>query len=101
MTREAKLYILEHKDWELLADKFIYHQDAALQIDVSIFKIGPKSTTTHSYAIITLSDKADSIVEEYGAILVGKKDLLRNTLHNYSETLFGDISNLDFLERVQ
>lgn len=99
MRRYAKLYILMNKDWKPLADIFINHRDATLQNDISIFKIGYKPSLTHYYAIITLSDSADNIVEEYGAE-VAETDLVRNTLQDHHEALFGEVTNVNFLERI-
>jgi hypothetical protein len=56
---------------------------------------------SQQYAILSLSEKADIIIQDYGASTASDKDLLRNSLHNYyGETLFGDKANLAFLNKL-
>ena len=100
MTRDAKLYFLKLRDWKPLADIFLTQSDHLLKDDITIFKL---SSIIHHYAILTLSDKVDKIVEEYGAILASEEDLLRNALlseNNYGEPLFGDKNNIGFLKKA-
>jgi len=102
MTRDAKLYILEHKDWKPLSASFDNNYDYNLKFDITIFRKSPSSMLEHSYAILSLSDKADDIIEEYGAVLTKEKDYLRNTLHtNCGVPLYGDKDNLSFLVKFQ
>jgi len=101
MTRDAKLYILSDKDWKPLADLFESHKDYNLKHQVYIYKLMTSTSVGQQYAILTLTDAADKIVEDYGATPAADKDLLRNTLHNYhGDTLFGDKSNVVFLNKI-
>lgn len=100
MTRDANLYHLFEKDWQPLADILDSHQDYTLKDHVIIFKINEAKSVNHRYAILSLSDKADKVVEEYGAKLAPDNDLLRFSLHEYSgDTLYGDKSNVVFLNK--
>ncbi|MDE3236436.1 MAG: hypothetical protein KGO81_10815 [Bacteroidota bacterium] len=100
MTRDANLYILSDKDWRPLADLFKSHKDYNLKHQVSIYQLMTSTSVGHHYAILTLSDKADEIVEEYGATPASEKNYLRITLHDYhGDTLFGDKSNVVFLNK--
>lgn len=101
MTRDAKLFILFYKDWKPLADTIELHKDYNLKNQVSIYQLMFSASTNQHYAILTLSDTADKIVQEYGASLADDKDLLRNTLHEYDgDTLFGNKSNVVFLKKI-
>ena len=101
MTRDANLYILSHKDWKPLADVLEYHPDFTLKNDVTIFQLMTPSSQGQHYAILSLSEKADKIIQDYGATIASDKDNLRNTLHNYNdEPLFGDKTNVAFLNKL-
>ena len=101
MTRDAKLYILSDKDWKPLAEIFQNHKDYNLKLEISIYQLMTSTSVGHHYAILTLSEKADKIVEEYGATPAADKDLLKNTMHNYhGDTLFGDKSSIVFLNKI-
>ena len=100
MTTDAKLYILSDKDWMPLADTFENHQDYILKNDVTIFQLITPTNQVQQYAILSLSEKADKIIQDYGASIAPDKDLLRHSLHNYNgEPLFGDKTNLAFLNK--
>jgi len=100
MTRDAKLYILSDKDWKPLADLFQDDKDYNLKLDIVIYQLMTPTSVGQQYAILTLSDKADEIVEKYGATPAPEKDYLRNTLHDYhGDTLFGDKTNVVFLNK--
>jgi hypothetical protein len=93
MTRDANLYILSDKDWQPLAN--------TLKDEVVIFQLMTSTNSGNQYAILSLSEKADKVVEEYGATPASDKDLLRNRLHEYSgDVLFGDKSNIIFLNKI-
>lgn len=101
MTRDAKLYILTYKDWNPLSELLQKNIDYTLKDDVTIFQLMASTNTGQHYAILTLSDRADKIVEEYGGILASENDLLRKSLHSYSgEPLFGDKTNVTFLNKI-
>ncbi len=102
MTRDAKLYILSNKGWEPLSNLINNDNNIYLQRDITIYQLFTSTSKDEEYAIITLSDKADKIVEEYGAILSGQNDSLKTTLHDYfGEPLFGDKSNVIHLQKLQ
>ena len=101
MTRDAKLYFLSDKDWQPLVDLFERNTDFNLKLDISIYQLMTSTSVGRHYAILTLSDKADKIVEEYGAIPAAKYDTLRITLHDYNgHTLYGDKKNAIFLNKI-
>jgi hypothetical protein len=101
MTRDANLYILSDKDWQPLANNLESHKDYTLKDEVVIFQLMTSTNSGNQYAILSLSEKADKVVEEYGATPASDKDLLRNRLHEYSgDVLFGDKSNIIFLNKI-
>ena len=101
MTRDANLYILSDKDWKPLASLLQDHKDYNLKLDISIYQLMTSTSIGQHYAILSLSDEADKVAEEYGATPAADKNLLRNTLHSYhGDTLFGDKSNIVFLNKI-
>lgn len=101
MTRAATLYLLSDKDWQPLADTLDSNQDYTLKDHVVIYQLMTPTSGGQQYAILSLSDKADKVVKEYGATPAHEKDLLRNRLHEYSgDTLYGDKSNVVFLNKL-
>jgi len=100
MTRDAKLYILEDKHWKPLADLINNHKDYNMKNDVTIFQFATQDSKGDNYSILSLSDKADLIIEEYGGYHSPKNNLIAS-LHNYiGEPLFGDKSNTAFLPKI-
>lgn len=101
MTRDAKLYLLSDKDWKQLAETIDNNPDYTLKNDITIFQLYSASSKSQDYAILSLSDKADKVVENYGATLAEEPNLLRNSLHEYKgEPLYGDRTNISFLDKV-
>ena len=101
MTRDAKLYLLSENDWMPLAENIYNNSDYTLKNDVTIFQLPKASNKDHEYALLSLSDKADKIIEAYGATLASEPNMLRNSLHIYhGEPLFGDKTNLIFLNKI-
>lgn len=101
MTRDARLYFLKYKDWKPLAEIIETHKNYNLKHFVTIFQLMTHSSENHHYAILSLIDDVDKIIEEYGAEEAGEKDLVRNTLHDYyGEPLYGSKSNVTFLNKI-
>jgi hypothetical protein len=101
MTRDANLYILSKKEWKPLCDILENNKDYTLKNDVTIFQLMTSTSINLEYAILTLSEATDKIVDEYGAIQASNDDMLRNSLHNYfGNPLFGDKTNLTFLNKI-
>lgn len=101
MTRDANLYLLTNKDWIPLAEILEEHPNYLLKDYVTIFQLMTSSSTGQQYAIISISDNADKIIEQYGAKIASDKDMLRNTLHDYhGQPLFGNKTNLTFLNKL-
>ena len=102
MTRNAKLYILSNKEWKPLVNLINNDKNIYLQRDITIYQLFTSTSKVEEYAIITLSEKADKVVEEYGAILSEQNNYLKTTLHDYfGEPLFGDKSNVIHLQKLQ
>lgn len=101
MTRDAKLYLLSDKDWKQLAESIDNNSDYTLKNDVTIYQLYSASSKSQEYAILSLSDKADKVIEDYGATLAKEPNLLRNSLHQYfREPLYGDKTNISFLDKI-
>lgn len=101
MTRDAKLYILADKDWKPLAEILEQKNNYKEKLDTSIYQLMTSTSIGQHYAILTLSEESDKIVEEYGATIADDKNLLRISLHNYNgEILFGDKTNVVFLNKL-
>lgn len=101
MTRDAKLYILSDKDWKPLSDVINNTKDIYLARDITIFQLMSSTSIGQHYAIITRTDKADKVVEEYGALLASENNMLKTTLHDYyGEPLFGDKTNVIHLKKL-
>lgn len=100
MRREAKLYILSDKDWKPLAAIIESHKDYEIKNNVIVYQLMTTNSINQEYAVLTLSETADKIVEDYGAKLTDEKNVLRNTLHYYQgDTLYGEKSNITFLNK--
>ena len=101
MTRDAELYILSDKDWQPLSDRISNSNDIYLVRDITIYQLSNSTSIGHYYAILTRTEKADKLVEEYGALLSTKNDSLRTSLHDYyGEPLFGDKGNVIHLKKL-
>ena len=99
MTRDAQLYILFDKNWQPLSDLINNNKDNYLAKDITIFQLMSSISIGQHYAIITRTEKADKVVEEYGAVLASENNNLRTTLHKYyGEPLFGDKTNVIHLK---
>ena len=100
MIRDARLYLLTDIDWKPLAHQIEQHVNYNLKDLIVIFNLS-NDKTIRNYAILSMSEDTDKIIEKYGAKEAREKDFLRTTLHdNYSEPLFGDKTNLVFLNKV-
>lgn len=102
MIRDAKLYLLSDKDWKPLADIILDHINYTLRNDITIFQLMSFHSTGQNFAILTLSENADFLVEQFGAIPLPnpESNTLTHSLYNYvGEPLFGEKENLAFLKR--
>lgn len=100
MTKDAKLYILSDKDWKPLSDLIKSNKYIYLARDITIFQLMSSTSIGQHYAIISRTDKADTVVEEYGAVLASENNSLKTTLHEYyGEPLFGDKTNVIHLKK--
>jgi len=104
MTRDAKLYYLNHKDWKPLADKIEQHKNYDLKNLIVIFDIFSAYPKHHRYAILSLHEDIDKIVEDYGEDDIkeaAEDDLMRNELRNYhKDPVYGDKSRSVYLNKV-
>lgn len=102
MTRDAKLYILLNKDWKPLENLINNDKDIYLRTNITIYQLFTSTSKSQDYAIITLSEKGDTLVEDYGATISNENDFLKNTLHDYfGDTLFGDKLNVIHLQKIK
>ena len=101
MPRNAKLYLLSNKDWKQLADNIDTHSDYTLKNDIAIFQLYSPSGEGREYAVLSISDKADDVIENYGATLATEINMIRYSLHqNHREPLYGDKSIISLLGKV-
>ena len=99
MTRDARFYFLINKDWEpikkAIDSKIDYFNQA---IDIAVFRIS-KLKDIHRYAILSVSEEIDTIIENCGGEL-NDKDLIINALkkgnHNF-ELIYGADNLVAFL----
>jgi hypothetical protein len=97
MNRDAKLYFVIDKNWEPLRELILANGYGAIQNDISIFEIVPESQH-HHYAVISVSDKADTIIEQYGGHLAAEHDFVIHELKQGNRVpLFGEKSLAAFL----
>jgi hypothetical protein len=96
MTRDAKLYFVTDKDWRPLKELALAHLSGIIQHDIAIFQVA--SDTHHHYAVISVSDEADAVIEQYGGSLGSKRDLLIPILKEGNRyPLFGETGLTAFL----
>jgi hypothetical protein len=101
MIRNAKLYLLSDKDWKQLAESIDNNSDYTLKNNVTIFQLYSAFDKNQEYAVLSTSDMADNIIEDYGATLAKEPNLLRNRLHEYhGDPLYGDKINVSFLDKI-
>ena len=101
MTRDAKLYILLDKDWKPLTNFIDNHSNQTLKNDITIYQLYSTDSKNLEYAILSLTDTIDKIIEDYGAIIAKEPNLLRNSLHKQSrKPLYGDNENLVLLNKI-
>jgi len=100
--RDAKLYFLTYKDWKPIVALVEKNKIDSLKLFITIFQLMSASSKEQYYAIISLHNMVDSIIEEYGCVEANENDLIRTTLHSYSgESLYGDKKNTNFLMKVK
>ena len=74
LTRDAKVFYLQDKDWKELRNLFTEHVNFMLQEKVAIFQISNYDGKYASYAIISVSDDCDEIIINYGGKTYEKND---------------------------
>ena len=94
-TRDAKLYLLDGKDWQPLANKV--KDDYKTSKDISMYYSEGKESKV--YAVLSMTEQSDKIAEDFGCYELSKNNTLRCVLHE-KELLYGDKSNLDYLPKV-
>ncbi len=100
MIRDAKLYILEDKDWKPLAELINNHNNYRMKNDITIFQFPSQDSKGDYYSILSLSEKADLIIEEYGGYHSPINTLYASLPNYIGEPLFGDKSNTAFLPKM-
>ena len=90
MTREAKLYTLEEKEWQPLVAMI------GNERYISIYQLNSETSKVLYFAVLSLNDKTDKIVEEYGAIEAIGPNSLRAELR-IRNPLYGDRTNVNYL----
>lgn len=67
------------------------YKELTLKDDVAIFQLMTPTSKGQFYAIVSVSDEADKIIEEYGAISSSENDYAICELKNYTkDPLFGN-----------
>lgn len=63
--------------------------------------ISGSSVDASQYAVVSLHDDVDKIIESYGAIEAGEKDLMRNQLRvSKYEPIYGEADNAMHLREI-
>jgi hypothetical protein len=100
MTRDARLYTLNYKDWKPLIEIIEQHKDQNLKLFVMIFNLSPSDSINHYYAVLSMHDTIDKLVEDYGAEEVPKHNTMRSELHRGGyELLYGEKTNIVHLNK--
>lgn len=99
MTRAAKLFTLENKDYKELTEILDNHKKHSLKHLVSIYQIH-QDGEKENYGVLSVSDETDKIIEDYGAKQADKRDLIKITLiDGNKQLLYGNKDVLSFLDR--
>ena len=99
MTRDAKLYFIEHQDWKPLIDILDSNKNQNLKNLVAIHGLLSEAGSSHFYAILSISDRCDKIIEEYGGILSAKDDyIIQEVKLNHTQLLYGNKTIASFLK---
>ena len=101
MTRDAKLYKIIYTDWKPLIEKIEQHRDFTLKEFVLVYDLSKNHPDNQYYAILSLHEDVDKIVEASGAEEFRADDLLRLTLHDETENpIYGDKSRIIHLKKL-
>jgi len=99
MTRDARLYLLLHKDCAPLVTLIETHKNCTLKDFVMVFDLSSDIPQNQYYAILSMSPEIDNIIEDYGGKEAASNDLLRNTLHDQTP-IYGQKSRVVFLNKI-
>jgi len=92
LTMETKTYTLSNKDWEPLK-QLIPDKD-----DIIIFQLPQVSSKVNEYAVVSLTDKIEKTLEDYGCIQVLKDNKLLGKLQTYEgDAIYGEKKNINGL----
>ena len=92
MRNKAKLFILVDKDWKPLAEEV--SKTPSLINLITIFQLMTSISVGNHYAILSLSDTLDRIIQEFGGY-ESPENMLIYTLRNYfGDPLFGYKNNV-------
>ena len=95
MKRNAKLFLLTDKTWELITNEIGNDFD-----EIAIFRIMDKKYAFQEYAIVSVSDKADEIIISKGGKVVEANDGFINAMITQDkELIFGNKEVLKYLNR--
>jgi hypothetical protein len=101
MTRYAKLYTIRYTDWKPLVEKIEQHKDYSLKNLIAIYDLSKNHPGNQYYAILSLHEDIDKIVEDYGAKESPSNDYLRITLHDENEIpVYGEKSRIVYLDKT-
>lgn len=105
MIIEAKLFIYSEKGWETLVELIESKNDQRLLNEITIYKLyssanyPPLPDTMRDYAVVTLSKRAENVIEEFGGDTEIKEiNLLCQEIKNQNRTpVFGNNENSKYL----
>lgn len=103
MARDANVFYLKNKDWKPLEILFKAHEDYTLQNKVAIYEALPNTArlpfgSFFSYVLVSISDKGDKIIIDFGGEPILVNDLLIFDLKNNNKVpLFGANNLMSFL----
>lgn len=101
MPRDAKTYFSFNSNWEWCSDIFENHPDKTLKMDVTIFQLSQEQWPLSRYAILSLSDKVDKILEENECTLASPDDrtlyIIRELGESANKPVYGRWDNLAWL----
>ena len=101
MTRDAKLYWISDTDWKPLIEKIEQHKNHTLKDFIIIYDLCKSHPSNQYYAILSLHEDVDKIVEEYGGEESTPNDILRITLHDENEMpVYGEKTRIVHLSKT-
>jgi len=100
MTRNAKLYYLNNRDYSPIKEIIEFDSDAAfLSERIAVFN-HTSNPSDNCYILISVDDKIDKIIAENGGIEASTNDIYKTRIKegkNQGDFIFGNEELTDFL----